>query len=73
MKCNINQVDSIYNRLTIHSSKDLCISGRDLVQYHNRKAGPWVGKMLKYIEKLVVTNQINNNIDDCLVISNYLN
>ena len=73
VKCNINRVNSIYNRLTIHSSKDLCISGRDLVQYHNRKAGPWVGKMLKYIEKLVVTNQINNNIDDCLVISNYLN
>ena len=73
VKCNINRVDSIYNRLTIHSSKDLCISGRDLVQYHNQKAGPWVGKMLKYIEKLVVTNQINNNIDDCLVISNYLN
>lgn len=72
MKCDINQVDSIYDRLAIHSLKDLCINGKDLVHYHNQKAGPWIGKMLKHIEKLVATNQINNNVEDCLAVSNLI-
>jgi tRNA nucleotidyltransferase (CCA-adding enzyme) len=49
-----------YLRLPLSSKSPLCISGHDLLQWENKKPGPWVAEVLTAIEKAVINGILEN-------------
>ncbi|MBO9128221.1 CCA tRNA nucleotidyltransferase [Bacillus sp. 165] len=50
-----------YNQLPIHSRQELQVTGRDLLEWTEKKAGPWVADVLERIEAEVVNNRLQNS------------
>ncbi len=55
-----------YQKLTIHSLKDLAINGNELLHDAKIPAGPMIGKILHFLEIKVVNNELENK-KDCLL------
>lgn len=49
-----------YAALPIHALRELAIDGKMLMQVGHRKAGPWLGQLLKVLQKAVVNQEVAN-------------
>ncbi|GEN31793.1 tRNA nucleotidyltransferase (CCA-adding enzyme) [Cerasibacillus quisquiliarum] len=57
-----NTIHLIREELAIHSKKELAVNGHDILKmFPNKKAGPWVQRLLNQIERLIVTEQLKNH------------
>lgn len=57
-------VEEIYRQLPIKSRKELSVNGTEMIKILNLdKGGPIVGEWIQRIEKLVVTNNLENNYE----------
>jgi tRNA nucleotidyltransferase (CCA-adding enzyme) len=50
-----------YRELSIHSRKELQVTGTDLLQWTKKKGGPWVASALEEIEQAVLNRQVANS------------
>lgn len=50
-----------YDELTIHSLKELTISGSDILSLTKEKPGPWVGELLEEVEEKVILKDLPND------------
>ncbi len=50
----LKEVQSLYEQSPIKSLRDLDISGADLMELRNRRAGKWVAEELRRIEEAVL-------------------
>ncbi|MFT8871176.1 MAG: CCA tRNA nucleotidyltransferase [Sporolactobacillus sp.] len=60
LKAIIETINRIDGRLPIHSSKELAVSGRDVLQWVGRPAGRWLAGELAAVEQAVITGQLEN-------------
>jgi tRNA nucleotidyltransferase (CCA-adding enzyme) len=57
---NIAQVVSMYESLTIKSSKELVINGSCVLDWTQKQGGPWLAKVLQVVERKVVEGRLPN-------------
>ncbi|MGO4888087.1 CCA tRNA nucleotidyltransferase [Anaerobacillus sp. MEB173] len=55
------EIKDSYQSLPIHDRKELQVSAADLIQYRNKKPGPWLGNCLAKIEQAVVERKVKNS------------
>ncbi|MEC3849988.1 CCA tRNA nucleotidyltransferase [Bacillus velezensis] len=60
----LKEVQNLYEQLPIKSLRDLDISGADLMELRNRRAGKWVAEELRRIEEAVVAGKLPNRKHD---------
>ncbi|MEK4548403.1 CCA tRNA nucleotidyltransferase [Bacillus sp. FSL L8-0173] len=60
----LKEVQSLYEKLPIKSLRDLDISGADLMELRNRRAGKWVAEELRRIEEAVLAGKLSNRKHD---------
>jgi tRNA nucleotidyltransferase (CCA-adding enzyme) len=53
-------IQEIGDKLSITNRRELAVNGTDLMQWINRKPGPWIEQLLEEIEKLVITKELPN-------------
>lgn len=53
-------VKDIFSKLSIHHRNDICINGKDLMDWCNRKPGSWIGEYIEQIEKEIVDKTLPN-------------
>ncbi|GBG94866.1 tRNA CCA-pyrophosphorylase [Ligilactobacillus salitolerans] len=56
-----NQLKEWYAKLPIKSSKELALTGKDLLEQLNLKPGPQLGAIIKKTEQLVINGQLAND------------
>lgn len=57
----MRELQTIHERLVIHSRHDLHVDGHTLMKwFSHRKPGAWIEQMLQAIEKAVVLNELEN-------------
>ncbi|MBS4209785.1 CCA tRNA nucleotidyltransferase [Bacillus sp. FJAT-50079] len=54
------QLTKAFDELLITSKSELAITGKDLLEWTNKPAGPWVSAELESIERAVVSNEVKN-------------
>lgn len=57
----LQHIDLMYKELPIQQRKELAVNGRDLLNWCQKKPGPWVSKHLETIEKAVVNKEVEND------------
>lgn len=57
------KLEALYESLAIHNRKELAITGYDLMQWYNKKSGPWIKEMLENIERAVLNREVENDKD----------
>jgi tRNA nucleotidyltransferase (CCA-adding enzyme) len=57
-------LDLAYQQLPIKSRSDLLVSGLQVSEWAGEKPGPWLGELLMYLEKAVVTGEISCSKED---------
>ncbi|MGX6977743.1 CCA tRNA nucleotidyltransferase [Vagococcus elongatus] len=57
----LSEALACYDGLTIHSLKDLSISGADILASTKKKPGPWVGELLEEVEEKVILKDLPND------------
>jgi tRNA nucleotidyltransferase (CCA-adding enzyme) len=58
---NLENIKKSYQELSIKSSNELAVTGKDLMEWLNRPGGPWLREVLEGIEEAVLTNQLKND------------
>lgn len=56
----MNKITSIYHSLPIKHRSELSVNGNDLIQWENKKSGPWVKQRLELIEEAVINGIVQN-------------
>jgi tRNA nucleotidyltransferase (CCA-adding enzyme) len=56
----LNKITSIYHSLPIKHRSELSVNGNDLIQWENKKSGPWVKQRLELIEEAVINGIVQN-------------
>ncbi|SDY88109.1 tRNA nucleotidyltransferase (CCA-adding enzyme) [Evansella caseinilytica] len=56
----VSELMSRYNQLPVHSSKDIAVSGNDLLQWFPDHTGRDIGNALKLVERQIVSGRLNN-------------
>ncbi|MGY5190307.1 UNVERIFIED_CONTAM: CCA tRNA nucleotidyltransferase, partial [Bacillus amyloliquefaciens DSM 7 = ATCC 23350] len=56
----LKEVQSLYEELPIKRLRDRDISGADLMELRNRRAGKWVAEELSRIEEAVLAGKLPN-------------
>lgn len=59
----IIELENTIDYLPIHSLKDLSISGKDIIEWKQKPAGPWVKQVLSEVEMEVLYGRLDNNKD----------
>jgi tRNA nucleotidyltransferase (CCA-adding enzyme) len=57
----IDKLQAIIDALPIHSLADVNVSGSDLMEWKQKKAGPWVKDVLKEIETEILYGRLEND------------
>lgn len=57
---DMNEITSIYQSLPIKHRSELSVNGTDLIQWENKKSGPWVKQQLEIIEEAVINGIVQN-------------
>lgn len=57
------KLKAFYERLVIHDRRELAVTGHDLMQWYNRKSGPWIREKLEKIERAVLRREVANDKD----------
>lgn len=58
---SIHNLKEKINQFPIHSRKDLKVSGKDLMDWFDKRGGPWVEQLFQKIEMGVLTGQVKND------------
>lgn len=67
------KINTIYQGLPIHTSKDILIRGNDISDILNRKPGKYIKEILTDVERKILDNELDNNYDDIkkYILDNY--
>ncbi|PFE04257.1 CCA tRNA nucleotidyltransferase [Bacillus cereus] len=57
---SVNQVQSLFNSLSIHNRQEMKVSGNDLLGWTEKKPGPWVAEVLQRIEEEILQERLEN-------------
>ncbi|SHS34529.1 polynucleotide adenylyltransferase [Mycobacteroides abscessus subsp. abscessus] len=57
----VDRLQAIIDALPIHSLSDIKVSGSDLIEWKQKKAGPWVKDVLKEIETEILSGRLEND------------
>ncbi|AHA10046.1 tRNA nucleotidyltransferase [Bacillus toyonensis BCT-7112] len=57
---SVKRVQSMFHALPIKGRQDMNVSGNDLLNWANKKPGPWVAEMLQKIEEAIVQGNVVN-------------
>lgn len=61
LEVNLRNFHKIYAELPIKQRKDLAINGNDLIDFTNRKRGPWIEEVLTLIEQSIIAGTLRND------------
>lgn len=53
-------IKQLFNELPLHQSSDICVNGRDLMEWCNRKSGKWISVYLERIEREIIEGSLQN-------------
>ncbi|MBO1624474.1 CCA tRNA nucleotidyltransferase [Bacillus arachidis] len=56
----VNQVQSLFNSLSIHNRQEMKVSGNDLLGWTEKKPGPWMAEVLQRIEEEILQERLEN-------------
>jgi tRNA nucleotidyltransferase (CCA-adding enzyme) len=56
----VNELAAKHEQLAIRSFKELKVTGNDLMEWLNRKGGPWIKDALAEIEEMIVNQELLN-------------
>ena len=67
------KINTIYQGLPIHTSKDILIRGNDISDILNREPGKYIKEILTDVERKILDNELDNNYDDIkkYILDNY--
>ncbi|HAQ07721.1 MAG TPA: CCA tRNA nucleotidyltransferase [Bacillus bacterium] len=57
---SLSYIDELYKNLPIKSKADLNATGNDLMEWSNKRPGPWIRVLLEEIEKSVIHGEVVN-------------
>lgn len=57
---SVKRVQSMFHVLPIQERQEMNVTGNDLLNWANKKPGPWVAEMLQKIEEAIVQGNIVN-------------
>ncbi len=57
----VHRLQALIDELPIHSLADVKVSGSDLIEWKQKKAGPWVKDVLKEIETEILNDRLEND------------
>lgn len=57
----IGELKEKINQLPIKSRKDVCVSGKDLLDWFEKKGGPWVEQLFQKIEMGILHGEVKND------------
>ncbi len=57
---SVKRVQSMFHALPIKGRQEMNVSGNDLLNWANKKPGPWVAEMLQKIEEAIVQGNVVN-------------
>lgn len=60
-KINKAKITSIYNNITIHSKKEICIKEIEIANLLEKEPGPYLKEIFSDIEKQIINKKIENN------------
>ncbi|OHS56888.1 CCA tRNA nucleotidyltransferase [Staphylococcus sp. HMSC70A05] len=63
---NPEVIHDISQSLIINQRQDIAICGYDLINFFNKKRGPWIKTVLRMIEVAIVNNNVQNNKEQIL-------
>ncbi len=61
VKANVEQIQQQFSYLPIQSREDLVINGNDLIEWYEKKPGPWISSMIATIERSVLNQEVQND------------
>ncbi|MGH1054881.1 CCA tRNA nucleotidyltransferase [Bacillus paranthracis] len=56
----VNRVQTLFQALPIKSRQEMNVTGNDLLNWANKKPGPWVAEMIQKIEEAIVQGNVVN-------------
>ncbi|AIK39814.1 CCA tRNA nucleotidyltransferase [Bacillus pseudomycoides] len=57
---SVNQVQSLFDSLSIHNRQEMKVSGNDLLGWTEKTPGPWVAEVLQRIEEEILQERLEN-------------
>ena len=57
---SVERVQSMFHALPIQERQEMNVTGNDLLNWANKKPGPWVAEMLQKIEEAIVQGNVVN-------------
>lgn len=57
---NFDLVNKLFDSLPIYQSADICINGRDLMEWCNRRSGKWISEYIERIEREIIDEKLIN-------------
>lgn len=64
LETSLDVLQKMWNGLSIHTIKELAVSGKDLMDWTKKKGGPWVKEELNFILDGVLEGQVENSLSD---------
>ncbi|MGV3488109.1 MAG: CCA tRNA nucleotidyltransferase [Tuberibacillus sp.] len=55
------RIHRLWEGLTITNRSELAVDGNDLCRWLHKKGGPWTGKMIEQIERMVILGELEND------------
>ncbi|UDI78257.1 CCA tRNA nucleotidyltransferase [Staphylococcus taiwanensis] len=63
---NPQSIQEVTSQLPVKQRKDIVVNGSDLIDYFQKKSGPWLKEVLREIECAVVTQKVQNTKQEIL-------
>ncbi|WP_044749096.1 CCA tRNA nucleotidyltransferase [Bacillus alveayuensis] len=57
---SIHHLEQMYRELPMKQRNELCINGKDLVEWFQKKPGPWISSSLAKIEERIIKGELPN-------------
>lgn len=57
---SVKRVQTLFEKLPIKSRQEMNVTGNDLLNWANKKPGPWVAEMIQKIEEAIVQGNVGN-------------
>lgn len=61
---NQDAIRSIYEQLPIKSRRELRVNGNDLIEWSQKRSGPWIAAQLEAVERAVLAAKIGNDREE---------
>ncbi|MBM7703334.1 CCA tRNA nucleotidyltransferase [Metabacillus iocasae] len=56
-------IKQVNQELPIHSLQDIVVNGADIMNWLNKKGGPWLSELLRTMEQSIVSGELKNDKD----------